>query len=94
MNSLLQGLSACPTLIQWLEGFAGQDSAGQSKKAGQQSLSLTLLRLLKGRSPFARSRVGVVEVPVILTFDSLFCSLDNLANGHSAFYDTKEETAM
>lgn len=54
MNSLLQGLSACPSLIQWLEGFAGQNSAGQSKKAGQRSLSLTLLRLLKGRNPFAR----------------------------------------
>ncbi|XP_013924593.1 PREDICTED: ubiquitin carboxyl-terminal hydrolase 30 [Thamnophis sirtalis] len=51
MNSLLQGLSACPSLIQWLEGFAGQDSqAGQSKKAGQRSLSLTLLRLLKALS--------------------------------------------
>ncbi|ETE71617.1 Ubiquitin carboxyl-terminal hydrolase 30, partial [Ophiophagus hannah] len=50
MNSLLQGLSACPSLIQWLEGFAGQDSAGQSKEAGQRSLSLTLLHLLKALS--------------------------------------------
>ncbi|XP_039218651.1 ubiquitin carboxyl-terminal hydrolase 30 isoform X2 [Crotalus tigris] len=50
MNSLLQGLSACPSLIQWLEGFTGQHSAGQSKKGGQQSLSLTLLHLLKALS--------------------------------------------
>ncbi|XP_007437499.1 ubiquitin carboxyl-terminal hydrolase 30 [Python bivittatus] len=50
MNSLLQGLSACPSLIQWLEGFTGQGPAGQSRGAGQQSLSLTLLRLLKALS--------------------------------------------
>ncbi|XP_026575207.1 ubiquitin carboxyl-terminal hydrolase 30 [Pseudonaja textilis] len=50
MNSLLQGLSACPSLIQWLEGFAGQDSDGQSKESGQRSLSLTLLHLLKALS--------------------------------------------
>ncbi|XP_070619440.1 ubiquitin carboxyl-terminal hydrolase 30 [Erythrolamprus reginae] len=50
MNSLLQGLSACPSLIQWLEGFAGQDSDGQSTKPGQRSLSLTLLCLLKALS--------------------------------------------
>ncbi|KAL7986595.1 hypothetical protein Chor_012878 [Crotalus horridus] len=50
MNSLLQGLSACPSLIQWLEGFTGQHSVGQSKKGGQQSLSLTLLHLLKALS--------------------------------------------
>ncbi|XP_044296676.1 ubiquitin carboxyl-terminal hydrolase 30 isoform X1 [Varanus komodoensis] len=50
MNSLLQGLSACPSLIRWLERFTGQCQAGQSETPGQQRLSLTLLHLLKALS--------------------------------------------
>ncbi|XP_066466016.1 ubiquitin carboxyl-terminal hydrolase 30 [Tiliqua scincoides] len=50
MNSLLQGLSACPSLIKWLEGFTVQYKAAQSETPGRQCLSLTLLHLLKALS--------------------------------------------
>ncbi|XP_061458437.1 ubiquitin carboxyl-terminal hydrolase 30 isoform X2 [Rhineura floridana] len=51
MNSLLQGLSACPSFIKWLEGFTVQHQASQSEMSGKrQYLSLTLLRLLKALS--------------------------------------------
>ncbi|XP_074062191.1 ubiquitin carboxyl-terminal hydrolase 30 isoform X3 [Macrotis lagotis] len=50
MNSLLQGLSACPTFIKWLEEFTGQYPADQRETTKPQYLSLTLLRLLKALS--------------------------------------------
>ncbi|XP_042298029.1 ubiquitin carboxyl-terminal hydrolase 30 isoform X2 [Sceloporus undulatus] len=50
MNSLLQGLSACPSFIQWLEGFTAQCQAGQRETAECRSLSSTLLHLLKALS--------------------------------------------
>ncbi|KAJ6656666.1 hypothetical protein lerEdw1_003553 [Lerista edwardsae] len=50
MNSLLQGLSACPSLIQWLEGFTAQYAPEPSETPGRRCLSLTLLRLLKALS--------------------------------------------
>ncbi|XP_053136060.1 ubiquitin carboxyl-terminal hydrolase 30 isoform X2 [Hemicordylus capensis] len=50
MNSLLQGLSACPSLIRWLEGFTVQYKAEQRETPGQHCLSLTLLHLLKALS--------------------------------------------
>ncbi|KAB1255555.1 Ubiquitin carboxyl-terminal hydrolase 30 [Camelus dromedarius] len=50
MNSLLQGLSACPTFIKWLEEFTTQYARGQKDPAQHQCLSLTLLRLLKALS--------------------------------------------
>ena len=48
MNSLLQGLSACPTFIKWLEEFTTQYTRDQKECPQHQYLSLTLLRLLKG----------------------------------------------
>ncbi|XP_033025118.1 ubiquitin carboxyl-terminal hydrolase 30 isoform X1 [Lacerta agilis] len=51
MNSLLQGLSACPSFIKWLEGFTVQYQVSQSETSGKhQYLSLTLLHLLKALS--------------------------------------------
>nr|XP_056715164.1 ubiquitin carboxyl-terminal hydrolase 30 [Euleptes europaea] len=50
MNSLLQSLSACPSLISWLEEFTVQTEAGQPVSSGNQCLSLTLLQLLKALS--------------------------------------------
>ncbi|XP_054853074.1 ubiquitin carboxyl-terminal hydrolase 30 isoform X2 [Eublepharis macularius] len=50
MNSLLQSLSACPSLINWLEEFTVQLEASQPESPGRQCLSLTLLRLLKALS--------------------------------------------
>lgn len=48
MNSLLQGLSACPAFIKWLEEFTTQYTKDQKEPPPQQYLSLTLLHLLKG----------------------------------------------
>lgn len=45
LNSLLQGLAACPSFIGWLEKFSGSPTV-QSCKDNQ--LSRTLLQLLKG----------------------------------------------
>ncbi|XP_004691014.1 PREDICTED: ubiquitin carboxyl-terminal hydrolase 30 isoform X2 [Condylura cristata] len=50
MNSLLQGLSACPAFISWLEEFTTQYSKGQQEPRPHQHLSLTLLHLLKALS--------------------------------------------
>ncbi|XP_032458841.1 ubiquitin carboxyl-terminal hydrolase 30 isoform X4 [Phocoena sinus] len=50
MNSLLQGLSACPTFIKWLEEFTTQYTRGQEESPQHQRLSLTLLHLLKALS--------------------------------------------
>lgn len=47
MNSLLQGLSACPAFIKWLEEFTTQYSKDQKAPPPHQCLSLTLLHLLK-----------------------------------------------
>ncbi|KAM4809963.1 ubiquitin carboxyl-terminal hydrolase 30 [Rhinophrynus dorsalis] len=46
MNSLLQGLSACPSFIKWLEDFTSQYRTAQNT-AGHQHLSVTLLHLLR-----------------------------------------------
>lgn len=48
MNSLLQGLSACPTFIKWLEEFTTQYTGSHKEPPQHQYLSLTLLHLLKG----------------------------------------------
>eukprot|EP00070_Physeter_catodon_P013069 XP_007129558.1 ubiquitin carboxyl-terminal hydrolase 30 isoform X5 [Physeter catodon] len=50
MNSLLQGLSACPTFIKWLEEFTTQYTRDQKESPQHQYLSLTLLHLLKALS--------------------------------------------
>ncbi|XP_048370287.1 ubiquitin carboxyl-terminal hydrolase 30 [Sphaerodactylus townsendi] len=50
MNSLLQSLSACPSLISWLEEFTVRTEANQPASSGNQCLSHTLLRLLKALS--------------------------------------------
>ncbi|XP_063470559.1 ubiquitin carboxyl-terminal hydrolase 30 isoform X3 [Symphalangus syndactylus] len=50
MNSLLQGLSACPAFIRWLEEFTSQYDRDQKEPPSHQYLSLTLLHLLKALS--------------------------------------------
>ncbi|XP_039717693.1 ubiquitin carboxyl-terminal hydrolase 30 isoform X3 [Pteropus medius] len=50
MNSLLQGLSACPAFIKWLEEFTTQYTKDQKEPPPHQYLSLTLLHLLKALS--------------------------------------------
>ncbi|NXQ08374.1 UBP30 hydrolase, partial [Vidua macroura] len=51
MNSLLQGLSSCPSFIGWLEEFTAQYRPEQEERQEQQQhLSVTLLQLLRALS--------------------------------------------
>lgn len=50
LNSLLQGLSACPAFITWLEEFTTQYTRDPERPPPHQYLSLTLLHLLKALS--------------------------------------------
>ncbi|XP_009076126.1 PREDICTED: ubiquitin carboxyl-terminal hydrolase 30, partial [Acanthisitta chloris] len=50
MNSLLQGLSSCPSFIQWLEEFTAQYKVEQDQPQEHQYLSVTLLQLLRALS--------------------------------------------
>ncbi|NXX96693.1 UBP30 hydrolase, partial [Centropus bengalensis] len=50
MNSLLQGLSSCPSFIKWLEEFTAQYRTEQIRTTEHPYLSLTLLRLLRALS--------------------------------------------
>ncbi|KAK2522856.1 Usp30 [Columba guinea] len=50
MNSLLQGLSSCPSFIKWLEEFTAQYKADQNPSTKHRYLSVTLLHLLKALS--------------------------------------------
>lgn len=54
MNSLLQGLSSCPSFIRWLEEFTAQYRTEQGKsQEHHQCLSVTLLQLLRGTETFS-----------------------------------------
>lgn len=57
MNSLLQGLSACPAFVKWLEEFTTQYSRDQQGPHTHQCLSLTLLNLLKGTGDLRGERL-------------------------------------
>ncbi|NXI34831.1 UBP30 hydrolase, partial [Galbula dea] len=50
MNSLLQGLSSCPSFIKWLEEFTAQYKTEQNQPAEHPYLSVTLLHLLRALS--------------------------------------------
>ncbi|XP_062999744.1 ubiquitin carboxyl-terminal hydrolase 30 isoform X2 [Elgaria multicarinata webbii] len=66
MNSLLQGLSACPSLIKWLERFTVQYQPSQSETSGRQYLSLTLLRLLKALSSQEATEDDLLDASCLL----------------------------
>ncbi|XP_056148491.1 ubiquitin carboxyl-terminal hydrolase 30 [Lampris incognitus] len=63
MNSLLQGLAACPSFIRWLEKFSGT-SEGQPCKDKQ--LSKTLLRLLRALSSDDPGEENVLDAGCLL----------------------------
>ncbi|XP_010894675.1 ubiquitin carboxyl-terminal hydrolase 30 isoform X2 [Esox lucius] len=50
MNSLLQGLAACPSFIKWLEEFTNHRGLSEGKSEKDLKLSKTLLQLLKALS--------------------------------------------
>ncbi|KAK6313231.1 hypothetical protein J4Q44_G00165780 [Coregonus suidteri] len=50
MNSLLQGLAACPSFIKWLEEFTSRKCVSEDEPEKDPKLSITLLQLLKALS--------------------------------------------
>nr|XP_033474506.1 ubiquitin carboxyl-terminal hydrolase 30 isoform X1 [Epinephelus lanceolatus] len=63
LNSLLQGLAACPSFIRWLETFSGSPAI-QSCKDNQ--LSTTLLQLLKALSSDEPGEEDVLDAGCLL----------------------------
>uniref|UniRef100_A0A8C1F8V2 Ubiquitin carboxyl-terminal hydrolase n=1 Tax=Cyprinus carpio carpio TaxID=630221 RepID=A0A8C1F8V2_CYPCA len=50
MNSLLQGLAACPSFIRWLEDFTSESSVHPERTERETHLSSSLMQLLKALS--------------------------------------------
>ena len=48
MNSLLQGLAACPSFVKWLEEFTSRKGVSKGEPEKDPKLSTTLLQLLQG----------------------------------------------
>ncbi|NWU95474.1 UBP30 hydrolase, partial [Upupa epops] len=66
MNSLLQGLSSCPSFIRWLEEFTAQYKAEQDPSAERRYLSVTLLQLLRALSGQEASQEDVLDASCLL----------------------------
>ncbi|KAI1900994.1 hypothetical protein AGOR_G00055570 [Albula goreensis] len=68
MNSLLQGLAACPSFIRWLEEFSGQRDANHSLNELDRDpkLSRTLLQLLKALSSHDPGEDDVLDAGCLL----------------------------
>ncbi|XP_029475190.1 ubiquitin carboxyl-terminal hydrolase 30 [Rhinatrema bivittatum] len=66
MNSLLQGLSACPSFIKWLEEFTAQYKSDQNGDAQHQYLSVSLLHILKALSTQETMEDDVVDASGLL----------------------------
>ncbi|XP_030075103.1 ubiquitin carboxyl-terminal hydrolase 30 [Microcaecilia unicolor] len=66
MNSLLQGLSACPSFIKWLEDFTAQYKTEQPGAARHQYLSVTLLHILKALSTQETMEDDVMDASSLL----------------------------
>ncbi|KAF7661987.1 hypothetical protein LDENG_00248600 [Lucifuga dentata] len=68
MNSLLQGLAACPSFIRWLENFSGV----QSQVCKDNQLSTTLLQLLKALSSDEPGNEDVLDAGCLLNVLRLY----------------------
>ncbi|NXG77426.1 UBP30 hydrolase, partial [Baryphthengus martii] len=66
MNSLLQGLSSCPSFIKWLEEFTAQYQTGQKQPAEHRYLSVTLLHLLRALSSQEVTEDDVLDASCLL----------------------------
>ncbi|XP_010156051.1 PREDICTED: ubiquitin carboxyl-terminal hydrolase 30 [Eurypyga helias] len=66
MNSLLQGLSSCPSFIKWLEEFTAQYNTDQNQPTEHQYLSVTLLRLLRALSCQEATEDDVLDASCLL----------------------------
>ncbi|XP_017564780.1 ubiquitin carboxyl-terminal hydrolase 30 isoform X1 [Pygocentrus nattereri] len=65
MNSLLQGLAACPSFIRWLEDFS-QSSVSLARPETDTRLSRTLLQLLKALSSHEPVEDDVLDAGCLL----------------------------
>ncbi|KAJ8286069.1 hypothetical protein GJAV_G00034210 [Gymnothorax javanicus] len=68
MNSLLQGLAACPSFIRWLEEVSGQKDANPSQNEQEKDpkLSSTLLQLLRALSSHDPGEDDVLDAGCLL----------------------------
>ncbi|XP_051888437.1 ubiquitin carboxyl-terminal hydrolase 30-like [Pristis pectinata] len=66
MNSLLQGLAACPSFIRWLSDFTTRYSLDTSQEESCPYLSVTLLRLLRVLSNAEETSEDVVDAGSLL----------------------------
>lgn len=62
MNSLLQGLAACPSFIRWLEDFTSESSVHPERTERETQLSRSLMQLLKGSFPFTSAHTNAQNV--------------------------------
>ncbi|XP_057206995.1 ubiquitin carboxyl-terminal hydrolase 30 isoform X1 [Triplophysa rosa] len=66
MNSLLQGLAACPSFIRWLEDFTNESSAQPEKTERDTQLSRSLMQLLKALSSHDQGEDDVLDASCLL----------------------------
>uniref|UniRef100_A0A8B9JVU1 Ubiquitin carboxyl-terminal hydrolase n=1 Tax=Astyanax mexicanus TaxID=7994 RepID=A0A8B9JVU1_ASTMX len=66
MNSLLQGLAACPSFVRWLEDFESQSSISLARPETDTRLSITLLQLLKALSSHEPVEDDVLDAGCLL----------------------------
>ncbi|XP_018604465.1 ubiquitin carboxyl-terminal hydrolase 30 isoform X2 [Scleropages formosus] len=70
MNSLLQGLAACPSFVRWLEEFTNRSGAEQSHNSSEREreprLSRTLLQLLQALSSHEPGEDDVLDAGCLL----------------------------
>ncbi|KAL0979333.1 hypothetical protein UPYG_G00183750 [Umbra pygmaea] len=66
VNSLLQGLAACPSFIKWLEEVTSQKSLSEGEPEKDLSLSRTLLQLLKALSNETPGEDDVLDAGCLL----------------------------
>uniref|UniRef100_A0A4W4H0P4 Ubiquitin carboxyl-terminal hydrolase n=1 Tax=Electrophorus electricus TaxID=8005 RepID=A0A4W4H0P4_ELEEL len=66
MNSLLQGLAACPSFVKWLEDFVNQRTVSTSEPERDSHLSKTLLQLLKALSDHEPLEDDVLDAGCLL----------------------------
>ncbi|XP_048833183.1 ubiquitin carboxyl-terminal hydrolase 30-like isoform X1 [Brienomyrus brachyistius] len=72
MNSLLQGLAACPSFIRWLEEFTGRNNLDQNQVEREPQLSRTLLQLLKALSSHEPGEDDVLDAGCLLEVLQLY----------------------
>uniref|UniRef100_A0A672T822 Ubiquitin carboxyl-terminal hydrolase n=1 Tax=Sinocyclocheilus grahami TaxID=75366 RepID=A0A672T822_SINGR len=66
MNSLLQGLAACPSFIRWLEDFTSENSIHPERTERETHLSRSLMQLLKALSGHVLGEDDVLDAGGLL----------------------------